>query len=333
MRKILFKSLAMGLLSFSAFSQSYSFTQRTGAYADLSNDTELTGGLTWDDPNLTIPMGFNFNMAGQSINTLFLYDGLGGFLDTDTNFTGVQSIIMPYGPDIIDRAYDFNMGGGQSGGLSPISYVIEGAAGNMICKIQWKNAGFYGEINSLGTSSDFVNFQAWFYEATNTIEFHYGPNTIASPGISFEGDQGPFVGLVPQYDTDNDSLLAPAPFLTGIPTAAAVAFITDLDANIPTLTGSIPNSTIYSFGPQIGLDENQKSIQLDIYPNPSSNFIRLTNKSDETFETIEITNINGQLIRTFDYADRIDISTLSNGLYTLTLRGNASQHSQKFLKK
>jgi aminopeptidase YwaD len=59
--------------------------------------------------------------------------------------------------------------------------------------------------------------------------------------------------------------------------------------------------------------------EVEIYPNPASNQITITNAQNSK---LYIYNIAGQLIKTIDNSDNkldIDISNLADGLYTIKI--------------
>jgi hypothetical protein len=114
------------------------------------------------------------------LDSVYFGMGLGGLVSSviDPNFEADYAI-LPFEADLIDR--------GELTGISqsPISYKMEGNAGSRILKIEWKNAGFVGEIGELGTLNDYVNFQVWLFEGSNDVEMHYGPNMVLNPAISY----------------------------------------------------------------------------------------------------------------------------------------------------
>lgn len=58
-------------LAFNVHSQSYDFSATTGSYSDLVASTTLNKGMTWDDPQFTIPIGFNFQYFNTTLNHIY----------------------------------------------------------------------------------------------------------------------------------------------------------------------------------------------------------------------------------------------------------------------
>jgi len=172
--------------------QIYEVSVDQGTYQTLEGATSVTNNMEWDDPDYTIPIGFDFVLYGNTIDTLFsnrddiiLYDQ-----NFDVNDT-MYSIIVPLLANLVDLGYD----SGES--LSNISYTVEGEIGGRICKVEWSNAGFYEEFGY--SASSFVNIQLWLYEGTNELEYHFGESDITDPFNLFE-NPGPLVGLIGRFD-------------------------------------------------------------------------------------------------------------------------------------
>ncbi len=237
------KSLASG---------DYSFSGTTGTYAELTDAISINNGQLWDDPIGSVPIGFTFKLYDIMLDTVYFGMGLGGLVSSaiDINFEADYAII-PFEADLIDR--------GELAGISqsPISYKLEGNAGSRILKIEWKNAGFVGEIGALGTLDDYVNFQVWLFEGSNDIEMHYGPSMVSNPVISYEGETGAFVGV-------SDKDLVNSYLLSGSPDNP------ELSDTLVTLDGTPADGTIYRFSNlTAGVDDDKpEKIQVKIFPNP-----------------------------------------------------------------
>jgi hypothetical protein len=77
---------------------------------------------------------------------------------------------------------------------------------------------------------------------------------------------------------------------------------------------------------------NQQNPNIDIYPNPAVN--NLTIESPQS-AIIEITNIQGQLIKTFTISGKtnIDISSLPSGVYIIEAKTDKEMTVKKFVKE
>lgn len=68
-----------------------------------------------------------------------------------------------------------------------------------------------------------------------------------------------------------------------------------------------------------------------IFPNPTLSEIRI--ESDENIESIKILNIEGQLIKSHHFVNRINTSDLNSGIYFLKIKQKGSYKTAKFIKK
>lgn len=300
----------------------YEFQTENLPYQDLVGSTSLNKGQIWDDPAYAIPLGFNLDIGGLSYNKIYFpADGLGGILSTFPAMEfGKTALIVPIAQDLID------LGETIGTSLSPISYLIDGTAGNRIVKIEWKNAGFWDDT----TVSDFIDFQVWIYEGTNVIEYRYGPNQVNNPSESYEMEDGPVVAMAPLVDNDAQMFVQPALFLTGNPVNPTVTVLNGNDFPLGSLVGSIPEGTVYRFIPKpLSTDDFAKDT-FQIFPNPSSDYLNIKTSIGE-YEFV-IYNSLGQKMDAALSDGKLNISILANGFYFLKLSTHQGTTVKKFLK-
>ncbi|MGB3078644.1 MAG: hypothetical protein WBB31_06160, partial [Saprospiraceae bacterium] len=219
----------------SAYGQTYHFSATSKPYVEITNGTALVTD-TWDDPELVIPIGFNFQYYGTTMTTLYLPSTFTLITLIDDPSADIIGNIVLFGADLIDRGYI----SGTS--LSPISYKTDGNAGHRVLTVQWKNAGFLGDLSNFGFSTDFINFQLKLYEEDGNIEFAYGPSTVTHPTEDY-GANGPIIGLLESLDYINDINLGEIILLAGNPSNPTI-----VNAYQEThLNGSIPSGTSYIF--------------------------------------------------------------------------------------
>jgi hypothetical protein len=184
--------VAFGCLQAQTKLYPYVFGSYTAPYQNLVGSTDLFPGVKVDDDLEIIPIGFPFKWAISSfiVDTLILHsNGLIYTKTTDTFLPGLPNHgLDPLAADLADRNYN---GSSIATPKSVISYQTVGAAGDKICKIEYKNMGYYND--TLGNDS--INFQVWLYEKDNKIEFHYGPSSADDLEWLFDGANGPHIGL------------------------------------------------------------------------------------------------------------------------------------------
>ncbi|WP_026452619.1 T9SS type A sorting domain-containing protein [Aequorivita capsosiphonis] len=301
----------------------YEFQTENIAYQNLVESTSLNNGDVWDDPAYTISLGFDFILGGITYNTIYFpADGLGAELTTFPALEfGTTAVIVPIGQDMVD------LGETTGVSLSPISYKIEGSAGNKILKIQWSNAGFYDD----SFASDFMNFQVWFFEGSNVIEFHYGSSQIDNPFESYEEEAGPMVAFAPLFNNDDSVFIQNAYLLTGDPANPSVVILEGDDNAEGSLNGNIPTGTVYRFTPESLSTEDYSKADFQIYPNPTSDYLNIRTQSNDF--TFRIYNALGQKTNTTKVENEIDVSNLSNGIYFIRIESETGSTTKKFIKQ
>lgn len=323
------KNQSKSLFSTSPASQSkaqvffYKFTASTGTYQNLSNPISLNNNTVWDDPSYSVALPFNFELFGESIDSLSFGFFLGASLiarPTDTS-GGMFPIVAPLETDLIDR--------GDTTGISqsPLSYKLDGTAPNHILKIEWQNCGSYDELDSLGTLNDYVNYQLWLYQGSNKVEFHYGPSSVQTPQTFYYINDGPIIGMA-MLDYFNDTL-SDAHFLQGMPGAPTLV---DQDTNF---TGTPTNGTIYSFEEAtVSLQTPIGNSKLALYPNPAGDYLNITTGSEMETVEYQILNSSGQALLSGKLdGDRLDLSSLPAGWYFLRLQSGSAVQTQAFVLK
>lgn len=179
----------LGDISLYAQVNTYTFTQTTGAYSEITGGTVVatatgtTGAASLDDviynlPTGTIPFNFSYNgsaYTGCNIST-------NGFITfgttapaasgTTTGYTPLSATtayagaVSPAGRNL--NAYFFSGVPAQTG---QIRWQTLGASPNRVFVIQWKN---FKTFNTSGTTfGPVMNFQIRLNEGTNAINFVY----------------------------------------------------------------------------------------------------------------------------------------------------------------
>lgn len=333
--KLITLLLTMGCVSFS-FCQTYTFSTFTAGYNDLVVPTSLNNGVTWDDPDFTVPIGFSFDYFEEPTTSIEISsDGLGGLLKKDDcGVDPFESLLFAYGADIIDRGDD------GPASLSNISYKTEGTIGSRICKVEWNNVGFYdGNTDANGNRIDYLNFQLWLYESTNVIEMRFGPKSISEPLVDFEGETGTWIALLHKYDCLNDELLGHQLFLSGNPSSPTF-YDNGFDAqdSIVYLDGVIPPLTVYRFTPALTTSHEEIGAvsSFSIVPNPAQDELRLV-RDENTVSDIRrasIVDVNGKvLLSDVAFNQEISISDLESGMYFVRVEFDSGESSSKKFTK
>lgn len=332
------KNLVYILLLFqylSIQSQTYEFSVDKSAYEDLQGSTSLTNGELWETPSFEIPIGFDFLLFDTTISTLYMDQGTALYADSFLDTAGAFSAIVPLGTDLIDGDFVDNPNGPS---LSDISFVVEDTEEEKIFKLEWKNAGFAGDLEENGTTSDFVNFQIWLYEKSGNIEIHFGENRVESPE-SFDNGIGPFIIFVNNLDLEeeifDEYLLIGGdlknPILVPL---EGVYYYNDIE-NFR-LIGTPANGTIYRLSRgSVGVENNETLARaFSVFPNPSTEIVIIKNQNTEAkLISTSLYSSDGKLLRNVrNTVKTLDISDLPEGIYNLKIETDQGAFVKRIVK-
>jgi len=313
--------------------QRYVLTTSTSTYTELTNATSLTQGSTWDDPAYSVPIGFEFTFYDTSYSSIYFDpQGLGCELTFSETNTGISGNIYSFGADLIDRAYNLDLDELEAGGLSEISYKTEGTTGFRILKIEWKNAGFYSDIDEDGVSTDYVNVQLWLYELTGAIEIHLGPSSISNFILSFDGAPGPFIGLLESYNYDTYELEAQVELLSG--PAANPSLVLSDDIYDTFITGIPTDGSVYVLnqiviGSSYSLEKSK--FETVLYPNPTLGNVKIQTSLQNYSATL--INTQGEIVLTIPNSPKsLDLSPLALGVYLIQLKSKSGTVTKRLVK-
>lgn len=329
------------LLSLFIFSNSHAQTFpyfleiETDTYADLEEDTELTSvGDLWDDPDYTIPIGFNFDFYGETYNDVLLV-GLGSWLAFEDPYT-VDSFnfLMPYFDDLADIE---NV---NSANQSTISYTTEGILGEQILKIQWKDCGFYEEIFGFTpAANNTLSFQLWLYEGSNNIEVRFGPSML--PDSSTIHDYGsPVCGIIENYSVNTDSFerfwhlsgSASAPTIVSSDETVLYSY------SIPGLDSDPIEGQVYRFATvPTSIKAPTQTLELNVYPTVVTDEF-VVEVSEELLNgntQISVVNNLGQVIYNnviTNTKELLDASNFPVGVYYVRIQNENKIGTKKIIK-
>tara|TARA_R110002049_G_scaffold171016_3_gene337613 strand:- start:6194 stop:7189 length:996 start_codon:yes stop_codon:yes gene_type:complete len=330
MKKTLLFIASAFLIALNANSQTYGYATTSATYTNLVNPTSVNNGMTWDDPDTSISTGFTYQLFGNNYDSLYFGFGLGSYLTPLRNpFAQIIPIIGLSSADIIDRGA-FST---SQTSLSPISTKVEGASGNRIFKLEFRNAGFYGDLDDDGISTDFINMQLWIYENSGDIEYHFGPSNVSQPLLAYD-TVGAVHSLIPNVDIFNGQVSPNSILLEG-PANNPIAY---KDSSFRVVTGTPASGTVYRFinGGSVSLKElvkNADQLTFEVFPNPAVDFISLNLElTDLISNVVSIYNMKGQLVSIKGFEKRINLSDLNQGTYFIEAITNEGRAIAKFVK-
>ncbi len=317
-------SLILLLLVGSLYSQTYTLSVENAEYQPLQGGTLLVNE-EWDNPELNVSIGFPFEYFNETIQNLAATSGISYVTLGVPPIDDVFSLFIIYGADLVDRGFL------DSTFLSPISRKVTGSQGSRVFTIEYENAGFYYDLFTNGTSTDYVNFQMSLYEANGDIVFHFGPSNVTMPELDFLGQTGPLMGLAQDYDAFHDIVLGETLLLAGDPASPSV--LTNYQ-NVY-LDGTIPENTLYRFSREStsAVDPVDDNVSHYLFPNPTSGSLHWSRGFDtELISNVQVYNVQGQLVGNLDPAKSMDISDLPSGMYTMRFQMNNVMYTERIVR-
>jgi hypothetical protein len=87
----------------------------------------------------------------------------------------------------------------------------------------------------------------------------------------------------------------------------------------------------------LGTGSGLTADMFSVYPNPTQNFVNINGNNSVSFESITITDLNGRTVATKKMngtnSGKIDISTLSAGIYVMTIASDQGTATKKIIKQ
>ncbi len=297
----------------------YTFTKSTSTYADLTGATSMNNGQVWDwDDFGPVASPFPISVFGNTYNDFGFDDDYFYLGDVWNNFDAV--FLYPVTTFIMDRNFSFS-GASQS----PISYKVEGTVGSRILKLEIKNAGLEMEEMISTTSTLYLNYQIWFYEVDNSIEYHYGDHNITD--LSMLNDEA-YSTVILAYMTDTNFQ---GGYIDGTIANPTYTESNDPDDEPVGLDAVPAPNTVYRFEVNPLSIKDQEKIEFAMFPNPANDILNLTfpetvNKPYSVYDLMGREVLKGSVNNTTQ--TQINVSTLQKGSYILRIAGS----TQKFIK-
>lgn len=305
----------------------YNFEKSTATYQDLANATSMNNNEPWmfdDFGPFSTP--FPISIFGEN-HSNFGFDG-DNFVFINTS-ESVYSLFYPYSTFITDRNFS------QIGtSLSPISYKVDGTAGSRILKLEIKNAGLETDLDfdmpNFGTSTYFLNYQIWFYEADNSFEYHFGPTNITS--LAVLNNEGSLISFFYSETETEESYDVRVGFVNGTIATPIYTEAFDDEDEPTSLDAMITANTVYRFSLNTLATKDQEKVEFAMYPNPTSGNLNLTfaenlDKDYSVYDLLGREVLKGK----FDNVSQatISVNQLQVGTYVLKIGGT----TKKFIKK
>jgi hypothetical protein len=218
----MFSALMVVFFSASAQDFNYNFSKSASQYVSLIDSNSVVANELWSNNQVSIPTGFNMNVAGSLFSSVKLTTN--GILMFDTeqkiNFAALSKNF--YG-EVSSEGIE----------ASAILYQNITVNDDSILKIEFRNVAF-NDINSNKTN---VSFQIWLKKASHSIEFHMGPES------NLNSSEGCTIGLINIFNTKD----FPLGFMIGGSSSNPSSSAIPANGTPLTLTNFPSENTVYSF--------------------------------------------------------------------------------------
>jgi len=321
-KQLLLLALTLFCLTGTHFAQSSNhYLLKTGmdTYTELTNDTVVTGAYanptgTW----IFELVGDNFNLFDKTytidnVKTYIEFSN-NGFMrvQDDTSFIVVDAMFTQV--DSIDNT-------------TALSYVVEGAQGSKILKVQWKNLALKN-----GQPGNYVNYQIWLHQLTGIFEIHYGSSS-ASNNSGFTTANGPNIGLF--YAPKSFTQMFEKIWVNGAP--GSYTLDSARTVSFSAVSGVPPNGTVLRYIPKKAAVSIPaiKDAYIEVYPNPADERINIRLEAPLTEPAkIRLYDISGREVHTYDAKTNtrllsIPVDSIAEGVYELKLVSKEHAVTQK----
>ena len=253
-------------------------------------------------PSATIAVGSSTNNTSYYNSTTTNLNYFGGNISVGSivaalNYTNSSGIFAVY-PMILNSSSTSTTGGG----VNIIAPLQTNGTFTGVCKVLVDG---YGTLTLPGTNATFTNALRVVTSQTINITTPISPATI----------------YMVNYDYYSVGIRAP---LFSISTSTAISFQT----NIQVLVTRNKNAVTTNTSNTTNVSENiNKPINLNVFPNPSSNEINFNTESIDA-KYILITDISGKLIIKQNFIEKkikLDVNNYTNGLYTYKVINNNNE--------
>ncbi|MBW3519543.1 T9SS type A sorting domain-containing protein [Flavobacterium sp. NKUCC04_CG] len=339
MKKLLLIFLMLFTTGFISQAQNYIFSHVEQPYNELTSAITLNTN-SWFYNNYHIPIPFRITILEDEVKNIYLNNGI---LYADSKNTAkIQYQLIAQSAELLDPGYVFNPGAPESSSETFLKYKVEGETGNRILKIEIPNAANGNEYFEKDTKTMRINFQVWFYENNDLIEYRYGRNTMTNFNLFFN-DYSISEVQTPKFEVmiaktaairnefaDEENELVAAYSLSGTSENPKGSFSVE---KLGTLSTYPKNGTVYQFK-KARLETAKKTTErIVLSPNPTSDYLNISLDNNTNRVNYSIFDMLGKTVQSGVYqslGSPISVSNLNPGIYLIKIE---NYKTLKFIKR
>ena len=349
MKKLL--RLFITSIAFTSQAQDVFFTENCETLTIGNVSTDLTGATAGQGnwytytPTTAVPVGIlaDYQVVNNAVSNSKALQVTGStgavgsrYLSQDVSTSWTNRTM---GNDIIQMEYDFFTGSGVTTSKNTFRTYIYNFDGTAVTAV----AGFHYDPATLKLSG-------WaYYDNTANAGGVVGYYTFAliSGGLILDANTWYRVGVAYDYNTGDITWKdANGLFYTGVTSAASGIDISECDFAVSAGTGNtvanqflVDNVQVTAVAVESLLGVNTNSVvsnDFSVFPNPSKDIINVSNNST-SIKSIEITDLNGRVVKTVNALDssnvQVTISDLSTGVYMMKILSDKGTTTKKVIKE
>lgn len=301
-------------------------------YQHIAGGTIVNNGTATDDSLISVPVGFNFTLAGNTGAMLnFHFNERGFYFDNEAPTASRVSGFFVMEPDVYNH--------GDTAGdviLTPlIAYKTTGQAGSRVFMAEILNMTFFRENYLYGTWDDTFSVTIRLKELDQSIEIHWGPSNINHASDYFVTQNGPYVGLMLDYDAITDTV-GTIYYLGGNVAGPAIETASNFDTLLPALNSMPATNTVFRFVPaNTGVHNVDATTKVNLVNTlcASTLLVNNSNKRNVSYQVISLIGSTVHIKGTLNHGQNIiDVGTLSPGIYLFQCRDQDGYHVSRFVK-
>lgn len=187
------------------------------------------------------------------------------------------------------------------------------------------------------------------YSTSGTTTANYSWRLAAAPGIILPASQVSRIGVsynktTGQVRIKGPGIAAAGLALTGAAIATdplevdviAVAGGTTTSVNTAAATMVFDNLTVKATAADSLLGTNTFDVDatyISLFPNPTTGIINIDTPNNAEVKNMQLVDVNGRVIKTINgFVSQLDITSLSNGVYMLTIETATAKETKKIIK-
>ncbi len=317
--------------SFLIGQKSVNFQKLERPYVTLTDGVSITDSEVWDDLSFQLPIPIRNEFMSSDTVIYAMFESLGSDLFA-INLGGELLWMVPIFFDLIDRGYL------NDASLSDIITGIKVEPSGRSLVFEWRNAGFYDELQQTMQSKSYVNYQIIIPQDQPYIEFHYGESNfdISDKEFSLSDNGNHILGMA--FGNSSAEEFTDLFIVEGNNSSAVLQRRDIVDGSINTIgyDGYPTENTVFRFSlPGVSTKELfAKFTDATLQPTLAQNHIEVVLENNEMF-SFSIVNVQGQsvLSGSAHSSESIDISGLNSGNYFINIQEKGKLPSPyKFVK-